>query len=976
MRNGMMVGLAALAIGLLGGLAGCGGGGDGGADAGGGADVDERPVAVDIGNLAGYWVAVESDAVNLATPYFLHIDAPRLSERDGPEGAVIVEVSRQGEASVGPFVLGEGGAFQLQRASGGSFGIFEYGVITELSRDRLRVSLIPQPGVAPYGHVTFARVDGCGGPGLWFHEARQQVADAAWGPDGSLHLLLGEPNDAFRYYAFASPGRCVPDWGSSTFVAGDRIDVGADGTVFVSRVGGYAGAGGPAGDEPGVWLTEIAARPWERAEVAPERHVLDADAVTGGARPLTATVAFGDGRVAVLWVDVGVLRAYVTQPGGGPVETLEVAVGVPAGGGPPRAFETMEIVPAGEGALVIWLGHGQDAARLEGGALTHWEVPKHPTLGAPTLLAVDQDGHALGAWSVAAAQAYDPQTLIVGRRDASGDWQTQSVGVGSGLLAMAVDPEGTVHIAQAAGSVVGRAHFVHTWVAGDLSPGHWQQSASDDEAFEALRVHRQGGERWARFGAQGELFFATAGEPGDPVPPGVGWRRPALDGAAPVLRSIDVTLHFDAELPVSASFPTLGLSCEADCKLALPANATLPVLLDAGANAASVALSNTLALRGDRGGTALQTPASQTAKSLALTVTARVRRLTVAPVGEEGSAPRILGLEHDPDSGLTWLPTWDTSTGDGRVVGLDAGLTEAVALDLPQLSAARTWAGGGLVTLTREPGGPRALSFYNAKLELQSSQPLAESAAATSLSPNGAIELVYGEGGKLAIVQHTPGTSTAPAQTELVQVESLLGLADGCVVTVAAGTLSNLVRRYTSAGEIGWELDFVRAPYDVRPGPDGSVAILVPYIEAFTVGGVTLPVDPAANSFFPSVAVLRVDGDTGRVTAHREGVFAGGRLAIDEGGAGLIGNGAVSLVLEYVPWDATAEVVRVDYGADLPPGYCLQPGVSCGGSEAFISAMGGGRFAVAWTQAQLYRYDGGVIPGLKRLVTGVWDGSL
>jgi hypothetical protein len=156
------------------GARGCGGGGEARSPDGGGGG---EPVAITEDNLEGYWLA-DGAEVPQWRPMLLHFGPANVSPEEAIAGLPVVESSGvELGTRIGPLLLEADGTFELQRASPTGFGTYAYGKIEALTTSSLAIQFT----TGRSDRVTFRRVDGCGGPGLWFGPSELQVVDAVWG---------------------------------------------------------------------------------------------------------------------------------------------------------------------------------------------------------------------------------------------------------------------------------------------------------------------------------------------------------------------------------------------------------------------------------------------------------------------------------------------------------------------------------------------------------------------------------------------------------------------------------------------------------------------------------------------------------------------------------------------------------------------------------------------------------------------------
>jgi hypothetical protein len=275
-------------------LAACGGE-DGGAgpDGGGGG----KPLAVTVENLGGYWIADGAD-VPLWRPIFLHFGPGNVATEEALAGGS-GRRDRGRRRAHQPGALPLGGGRLVSAPARDPDRLWHLQLRDHrgpLTKDTLEI----QFSHGRSERLTFRRVEGCGAPGLWFGPSEFRVVDAAWGPDGALHMLSvdsAELGDLSGYYHWIPPGRCTP-YVPPVSIIGDSIDVGDEGTIRIVQVD-EASPLGPGG----VTLVKIERAPWNRPQLDPTITTLTTALSTAAVRPATRAIALPDGRTLALWAD-------------------------------------------------------------------------------------------------------------------------------------------------------------------------------------------------------------------------------------------------------------------------------------------------------------------------------------------------------------------------------------------------------------------------------------------------------------------------------------------------------------------------------------------------------------------------------------------------------------------------------------------------------------------------------------------------
>ncbi len=540
--------LAALALAVLLALAlplACGGGGS-----------PSDPVAVSPETLEGYWVEVGTNSP-WPTPMHLHFGVETFPG-EAPPGLPTVELD-------GLFVAGytlSQGLLQAHNAAG----------------DRLLtaqvVSLTGDTLVIDYGlhQHTFARVDGCNGPHMWFVPYPQHtntidakppqvtVRDAAFGPDGALHMIASAVGGYQDAYAVIPPGRCTP-WVPKLGPRGQSVDVGPDGRVWVVA----------SRDQGELRVYDIPPAPWQRAELDMDDWVTEEPAMISNAPPPTRVIADEDGEPLVLWAYGGMLHTTRRTADGFQRASMDLRSNSSM---TPTGLNTKPL-PGGDVLIRAGNAHGGVVYHREGAAAGTWSDWSADVLpggdgtvlgGRATSFDVAPDGTLYAAWSVGEEAT---AVLTLGRRAPGGDWETLPVGRGV-PWDLRVRSDGAVDIVGAMMRLGGDA-LIWTHVPSGFAPSTWHQSYLPEGGGAVAQVGGGVLSVNARFGPSGEIFM------GLPLTTPA-WTRP--DGGHYAKRLYqEVTLTFSTSAVTRVDFPTVDLSCDSDCTLLMPVGAVVPVHL-------------------------------------------------------------------------------------------------------------------------------------------------------------------------------------------------------------------------------------------------------------------------------------------------------------------------------------------------------------------------------------------------------------
>lgn len=935
-------------------LVACGGEEDvSGPDGGGGGE----PVAVTVDTLAGYWIADGAD-LSSSRPVFLHFGPVNVEPEERLAGGPVAESAGIDErTSLGPFLLEADGSFELQRMTPKGFGTYARATIVALTKDTLEIQFVQ----GRTDRLTFRRVEGCGGPGLWFGPSDTRVVDAAWGPDGALHMLgVGSAalGDLSGYYQWIPPGRCTPYLPPISLV-GDSIDVGDEGTIRIVQVDKASPAG-----HGGVTLVKIERAPWNRPQLDPTITTLSKEPTSSAVRPATRAIALPDGRTLALWADGDTLHAW-EEKSVGSFEHSER----PLLHGAKISPQFLDVQPAGDGGFIVRGDRALRGLLYRDGVWSEWSPASHPELGPATVFAYGPGGLLHAAWARKRAVDTRVATVVVGRRRGDGGWDTVEAGLGT-PQAMQVLADGTIDV-------------VATWEA-DRAPMAWirvGKALKPDSWREAYTLHEQASPEFvttytadesvyplARFGPAGEVLVGGRT---------VAWRRPALEGDR-LLENFELPVSFEGETELTLVLPTLGVECHEDCTLRLPPREVIPARLEAPTGAtrlllAGNAFSVSPGVAGPSWGLVSQ-PSTLAGGTPSLAVRGSAQRVFVEPLAAAGAISELLGSDVDAQ-GRTWA-VWQGGDGEATLARVDAGLEPVDSRALTGLSVLGAAeiigptgviraldAGGAVIYVDGYPGIGRALVFVDASLAEVEARPL-DPAGTFALTTDGAWEARPAIGGFIGLVHHTLAGASAPAQTELIAAPLLLAVGDGVVVVADSPTSAQpLATRLDALGKPMWELK-------VQGGSDPTLSwrasgedllLFARYQNQLLLGDTTLK---AVAQKTPALVVI--SGKTGAVIRQRVGGVGGvgddeqpTALARDAGGVALLWAHEAVVHFEYLPWSAGASGgATMDFPADVAPGYCAQPGKQCASGTGFLYPAATGGFGAGWTQRQPIDFDG------------------
>lgn len=931
--------------------AGCGGGGEARSPDGGGGG---EPVAITEDNLEGYWLA-DGAEVPQWRPMLLHFGPANVSPEEAIAGLPVVESSGvELGTRIGPLLLEADGTFELQRASPTGFGTYAYGKIEALTTS----SLVIQFTTGRSDRVTFRRVDGCGGPGLWFGPSELQVVDAAWGPDGALHMMgvfSAELGDKSGYYHYIPPGRCAP-YVPPVSIVGDSVDVSADGTIRIVQVDKETPT-----ETGGVTLVKIERAPWNRPELDPEITVLTTERSTSAVRPASRTLARADGRTVALWADGDTLHAWEEQAGGDFTHSER-----PLLHGAKLTPQFLDVQPGDQGDFIVRGDRQNRGLRYRDGVWTEWTPAAHPELGQATVFAYAPNGVLHAAWGRKRTVDTRVPVVVVGRQRGDGGWDTVEAGLGA-PQAMHVLDDGTIDV-------------IATWEA-DRGPMSWIRVGPDllpDTWRQAYTLHEQGSPEFvttytadvnvfpqARFGPDGEVLLGGYN---------LRWRRPALEGDGQ-FAALSVPVRFASETDATLVFPTLGLECREDCTLMLPPREVIPARLEAPPGSTRLVLNgNTASVSPGALGPSwavIAQPALVAGGEVQLEVRGEVQRVFVEPLGDASSSSEVLGSDVDAQ-GHTFT-VWRDGDGLATLARYDAGLNLADSRPLTGLSLLSATevvgargviraldAGGAVIYVDAYPGKGRALVFVDASLaevHVQALDPFPH----VALTADGAWESRPAIGGKVGLVHHTLAGSSAPIQTDLIEVNELLAVGDGVVtVSIGARTARPVLSRFRPDGSSPWTMDVAGggSPELLWTSAGDDLHLVARYSGQLILGQTTLKAVSQTT-----IATVLLRGDSGAVVRQRVGGVGTPGMpsaaAIDADGTAMLWAAATFVRFEYVPWvEGASAAAIVDFPADVVPGFCAGPGTPCPPSSGTISARPTGGFGAAWTQVQPVDYDG------------------
>ncbi|MEZ4267622.1 MAG: hypothetical protein R3F39_14685 [Myxococcota bacterium] len=946
-------------------LAACGGEDEGDGQDGGG--IGGKPVAITAENLDGYWISDSAD-VPLERPVFLHFGPANVAAEEARAGVPVIETAGvDARTSLGPFILEADGSFEMQRATQTGFGTYGYGKIEALTKDALEI----QFSKGRTERMTFRRVEGCGGPGLWFGPSDSRVVDAAWGPDGALHMLsvpTAALGDLSGYYQWISPGRCTP-YSPPVSIIGDSVDVGAEGTIRIVQVDKASNR--RAG---GVTLVKIERAPWNRPQLEPNITTLTTELSSSAVRPATRAIALSDGRTLALWADGDTLHAW-EEASPGSFEHSER----PLLHGSKISPQFLDVQPAGDGGFVVRGDRQLRGLKYRDGAWSEWNPASHPELGLATVFAYGPDGLLHAAWARKRAIDTRVATVVVGRRRGDGGWDTVEAGLGTPQAIHVLD-DGTIDVI--ATWEANRAPMAWIRVGKGLQPDSWREAytlhGQDQPEFVTTYTADESVYPIARFGPDGQVLVGGRS---------AAWRRPHLEGDGR-FEAFELPVTFEGDTALTLVLPTLGLECREDCTLNLPPREVIPARLEAPAGAARLLLTgNVLSVSPGPAGPSwalISQPPLVAGVTPTLQVRGSVQQVLVAPISKADALSEMLGSDVDAQ-GRTWA-VWRDGDGKATLTRFDAALGALDSRALTGLSVTAAVdtvgatgvlralaAGGAVIYVDGYPGIGRALVFVDDALAEVEARPL-DALGKLALTADGAWEGRPAIGGYIALVHHTRDASSSPAQTDLIEAPLVLAVGDGVVVVGTSPTSAQPVAtRFDALGAAGWTLEVQggSGPSLMWRAAGDDVLLFARYQNQLLLGGTTLKAVSQKTA-----ALVTLSGKSGAVLRQRVGGVGYPELptalARDAGGVALLWAHEAVVRFEYMPWSEGASgATTVEYLADVPAGFCAQAGKQCAFGTGFLTPSSLGGFGAAWTQRQPVDYDGLRVDSAgKRAVVG------
>lgn len=520
-----------------------------------GGDSGDAPRDVTPSNVEGYWygqLVVDGDPVPVG-PVFLHLGGA-VPGIDTIEHS-FEEIGFQHLVDFGRFRVEEGKLILQNVSGGGGFSEdIEHSVVS-LTRDAMTL------GYRQGGYsitIELRRGSSCYASAAWFQYGTRLNAGTFDG-DGRLHVLQTDGS-----YAFSVPELCFPY--ARADITGDAIGVGDDGLVRIATMtnDGIRLAELPADSAMDAVPTVTMLGDAETSSTYVYPHIRIAK--TGG----TTVVLFQKGATLYSWHKAGGawVQSETTLPNSG---TLT-----------PTAIETID---GPDGSLYVRTLSSDMAARFEDGAWSSVATPTHPELGAPGPLVFDADGRAHGAWRERRSTSFDFwDHLIVGKQNADGTWTTAYAGMGDPWH-MRVSADGSydlVGIVSRVSDAIGLYHI------DALEPASWSVDYGHD------RVSFVAGAQlsyvatlatadilkmpWAAFSPDGAVLVGGGGA--GVGPPAFGLVRNPSREEQPRTRDTNLIIEFDAEVPATVSFPSLGESCSESCEIAATSRALIPMRIE------------------------------------------------------------------------------------------------------------------------------------------------------------------------------------------------------------------------------------------------------------------------------------------------------------------------------------------------------------------------------------------------------------
>lgn len=912
------------------------------------------PLPISLESLRGYWVSTaESDR---ARPQLLHID-PAITD-DVPAPGPIAEYSDGAISRIGPIVLQDDGSFELRTFTDGREGSYATGLIESVTASELRIQY-----TAGGGHLVYRRTEGCGASGFW-NSAGTGLADAAWAPDGTLHVLQGASASGYDQtgtYAYVPPGRCTL-YRPSQAIRGDSVDVGASGTIRIMAVA-----------ETIVEIVTIPPEPWTRPALDAVRTELFTDRGTLRPRPATRVLEI-DGRAVAMWAND--VQYIWFERDGGAFELL--GPGTPGTG----AAGPQSLVAERDPSTDTYYVHGSDFGgnlgsvfRLVGEMLEPFELPIHPVLGRVRTFAFSPSGELFAAWSAPGRPRLPGAALaVVGRLNGDDAWEIVEAGPGIPF---------DMHVSEGFVDLVSfdtQEQLPAYWTRldrrddGGLRESHWRSAILLDGLIGNRSIIRNldiaSDFPIARFGPTGQIAVGGLH---------LFWRDPAIENG-PAFDALTATLRFDTDAPVTVTLPAVNangptlatddFTCTETCTFGMMPGTVLPALAQGGEGAVRVSVRsmypNDPQIPGDE--VHLFAPNVRFDESLEreFVVEGGAVHLEAVDV-HPGESPRLLrALAVD---GPNLLLAHDT-----HLDVFDASLAAVGSTDFDGIADIRV-GDDGMIRVLAPLGGVGQLLTLNAALEVTEMSAFAGGSWA-ALTGMGAWEVALGDGGYLAIVRHEAGRRDVIVQTDLVQAVNAIGDDERLFVSVPDTSGRQRFLSFDRSGAAPWEIGYTAqaiigptVPWAVR---EGNLVVFASSDTHLTIEGVATP----SNEGDPLAAVVEIDGATGRVARMRSmgtatAYAAVSSIAPTDAGVATVTASGVSLAFQYFPWNETDAIRESSYTAGVN---CSLPGARCEGDRPHIVARGDGTFSAAWSYTLPYELDGITLgtEGLPGLAIGTW----
>jgi hypothetical protein len=230
-----------------------------------------------------------------------------------------------------------------------------------------------------------------------------------------------------------------------------------------------------------------------------------------------------------------------------------------------------------------------------------------------------------------------------------------------------------------------------------------------------------------------------------------------------------------------------------------------------------------------------------------------------------------------------------------------------------------------------------------------------------ALTADGAWESRPAIGGKVGLVHHTLAGSSAPIQTDLIEVNELLAVGDGVVtVSIGARTARPVLSRFRPDGSSPWTMDVAGggSPELLWTSAGDDLHLVARYSGQLILGQTTLKAVSQTT-----IATVLLRGDSGAVVRQRVGGVGTPGMpsaaAIDADGTAMLWAAETLVRFEYLPWSEGASgAATADFPADVSPGFCAQPGKQCAAGTGFLYPSPTGGFGAGWTQRQPIDFDG------------------